>query len=582
MRKLFFVFLIVFTTILTSAANGRGSLPDWILPELNRYPLETYLFDVGRSEGAGEEAFRRATSEASKKVAEKILRQVALIIRINKNDPDHYMVMEHYSAVMEDYCSWYHASPALQLEGLSIRNLSVDNARTEQETFALVYIERDKLKEIYANHVLRLHEEIKRHLKIAIDAEDDLDINRAVRTYLRTYPLYESLKEAEIIQIGTEHSPNYRQEFRRLADTATRTVGNPLPHRNVIKRVEELDDEIIVNFNDICRIVDSQLSQQIVRPNDSVAVHPLIYEDSEMISPFALKFTEALIQGLPEWVFVEPMLELEQTPIDIDTINRDLPPLRLSSSCWKNGDAITIRATLRNVNTGEFLASAVVEFLKTNMRDTLTYQPRNYDGAQDEKNAFNPRYFVIERSRSNTDEELTEHQFSPIGGLKVDLWTDKGRGPLSYTEGDRVKIYARVDQPAYLRLLNIHANGKHANQKHANQKRALLVDNFYIGPAEINSNVKIGEFLCASPFGTEFVVVAARTDKFPAIETYEENGYHFLVDEDAEKAAASFRGLKPIPEESDEQQFIGPQPIIDEQPSFQQSEARLTLTIMEK
>ena len=82
---------------------------------------------------------------------------------------------------------------------------------------------------------------------------------------------------------------------------------------------------------------------------------------------------------------------------------------------------------------------------------------------------------------------------------------------------------------------------------------------------------------CARPpFGTELVVVAAQTEKFPFIPTREEDGYFFLVEEDAEKAAASFRGLKHITEKRDEQQLIGPQP------SFQQNGAQLTLTIMEK
>ena len=575
MRKLFFVFLFVFTTIFTSYASGP--LPEWILPVLNRYPIETYLFDVGRSNGIGEEAYKEAIAEASKKVANRILRQVVRIIILNSDKVNYQTVLEHYSAVLEDYCSWHHASPALQVEGLSFRNLSVDNARTENETFALVYIKRDKLKEIYANHELRLHEEIKRRLTIAKSAEEDLDKNRAVRTYLRTYPLYESLKEAEIIQIGAEYNPKPGKVFGKLADAATKTVGNPLPHRNVIKRVKELDEKIIVNFIDIFNVIDFQLSPQIESPRERVLVHPLIYEDSEMISPFALKFTKALIHGMPEWVFVDPMLELKQPPIDIDRINRDLPPLRLSASCWENGEGVTIRTTLRNINTGEFIASSVVEFLETNMRDTLTYQPQDYVQAQIEKKAFNPRYFVKERGNNTetpTSEVFTEHEFSPTGGLKVDIWTDKGRGPLSYTEDDKVKIFARVNQPAYLRLLNTHSG--------ENKKRTLLVDNFYIGQEKVNSDIKIGEFLCAPPFGTEFVVVAAQTEKFQFIPTREEDGYFYLVDEDAETAAERFRGLKPIPEESDDKQFIGPQPIIDKQPSFQQSGARLMLTTMEK
>ena len=104
-------------------------------------------------------------------------------------------------------------------------------------------------------------------------------------------------------------------------------------------------------------------------------------------------------------------------------------------------------------------------------------------------------------------------------------------------------------------------------------------------PSEVNSAVKIGDFRCVPPLGTEFLVVAARTEKFPSIETRIEDGYHLLVDQDAEMAAQSFRGLprglQLIPEESSEQQLIDP-PQSDKHPSFQQSESQLMLTIMAK
>ena len=81
---------------------------------------------------------------------------------------------------------------------------------------------RDELKDIYDQHADRLKEEIQRQLEIARIFETELDVQGAVRTYLRTYPLYESLKEAEIIQIGAEYRPDSRTAFRRLAER-----GNP-------------------------------------------------------------------------------------------------------------------------------------------------------------------------------------------------------------------------------------------------------------------------------------------------------------------------------------------------------------------
>ena len=576
MRKLFFFLLTVFTTIFIASASS--SVPNWVLFELKKYPLDTYLFQVGMSQNiAKSEAFKAATAEAHKKAAKRILEKVVGIIYANKHNLAHDMVEEHYSAVLEDYCSQRRENPALTLEGLSVRNLSVDMARTDKETYAFVYIQRDALKAIYAKHADRLQEEIQRQLEIARIFEGQLDVQSAVRTYLRTYPLYESLKEAEIIQIGAEYSPDSRTAFRKLATAATRTSDTLWSHRQVIRHVEELTKEVIVSFEDVCRAIDSQLSQQVLSLSGSVAVHPLIYEDSEMPSPLAVAFTSFFQKNL-KWTVIDWMRDFENTQYDLDHINRDFP-WRLSPTCWENGDEVTIRAILRDVHTGEFLASAVVRYLKSQQRDALTYKPRGYEGVMVEKETFKPRYYVAEPVQSpdkaGTPEVLTEHSLSLIGGLEVDVWTGQGHNHVYYTEGDSVKIFARVNQPAYLRMLYTLAD----------QRRTLLIDNFYIGPSQVNSPVAIGNFRCVPPLGTEFLFVAARTEEFPEIQTRQEDGYRFLVNQDVQTATQSVRSFPTrglIPEESSEQQVIGPHPDDHEQPRFQQSEAQLMLTIMKK
>lgn len=573
MRKLLFSFLVL-ATIYTSFP--AWSLPDWILPELNRYPIETFLFEVGESHGTGEEAFERAVADADRKVASRILSKVERIIRYNKTELEHDMVREHYSAVLEDYCTARQKWAALQLEGFSVRNLSVDLARTDQHTYALVYIDREKLRDIYANHALRLHEEIKLRLEIAKAAESNYDRKGAVKTYLRTYPLYEALKEAEIVQIGAEYAPYFNKAFRQLADAATHTNDDFWTHRQVIKRVEELEQEVIVNLNDIFRVANSQLSQQMHPPSSNISVHPIVYEDSEMISPFAREFGVVLHERLG-WITVDATPNFNQTSPDISNINQDFPPLRFSSSCWENGDEVTIRATLRNVNTGKFLASVVVRFLNSKLRAPLTCKPSNHKRAQIERDVFEPRYYVIlhdnERTESSTSRAPTEYHFPPVGGLEVDVWTDKGRDPVSYKDGETMKVFGRVNQPVYLRLLYILADRRYT----------LLQDNYYIDPSRVNNDIEIGKFVCTPPFGGEVLVVAARTEKFPSIETYKENGYDFLVDSDSESAVRSFRGMQRIPDEPDDQQLFDPQQGKAQQPpDFQHSEAQIVLTTMEK
>ena len=568
MRKLFFSLLVVFTIIYASSSSH--SLPDWVIFELDKYPSEIYLFDVGRSEGTGEGSFEIAAAKAYKNTAKRILKEVSGIIRLNEGELQHGMVFEHYSSVLENYYTSHQEPLALQLDkkGFSVQNLSVDLARTDQYTYALVYITRAELREIYTNRASDLRRRIKYRLEIAAAAERDLDIEGAVKTYLQTYTLYEELKEAEIIQIAAQygHAVNFsdfRDAFRHLADAATDTSDNFWTHRQVIKRVEKLNPQIVTSIDDISSVIKFQFLQQRAAFRDKVFIAPLTYEDSGVICPFAPEFSTSLQKKLG-WTVVDEAGEFT--------------PPRLSPFCWENGDEITIRATLRDVHTGEFLASGVVQFLNSQLRKPLNCKLNNYQSAQVEKRAFTPRYYekprVLGSTETSTPKGLTEHQVSPVGALKVEVWTNKGSSPMYYTKGETMKVFGRVNQPAYLRLLYILADGK----------RTLLQDNYYIDASDVDSNVKIGEFVCTPPFGAEMLVVAARTESFPPIKTYEKNGYIYLTDQDAESAARSFRGMQQIQDKNDETETADSDQSDAEQlsPDFQQSESQLVITTMKK
>ena len=537
---------------LFNAANTN--LPDWVLPELNKYPVDTFFFDIGIAQGSDEKAFEKAVAEAQAKAAQRIVQRVQKIVRLSRAKLQYSMVLEHYSTVLEHYKPISKGSAALQLKGFNYRNLSLDLARTDWNTYAFAYIKRDELKQLYAKRAAELRLNINQILASAQAAEKAYDIEGAVKKYLSTYPLYEELKEAEIIQVGVDYAPQLNDAFTNLANAAIGSTDSLMVHRKVVKRVEELEREQITSVEDVAAVLKSHFSRQINGSDGEVLIEPFTYEDSMMVSDFSRELHSAL-QRQSEWRSVDRMrgfMNVKRTG-----------PLQFSGSYWENGDEVTVRAALRDVHTGEFLASTVVRFLETQLRSPVAFKPSNYEQAQTEIEAFVPNYEPpIRESETVTPKVLSGDRFSPIGELKVEVRTDKGSSPLYYTAGETMKVFGRVNQPAYLRLLYILADGR----------RTLLHDNYYIGPSQVNNDIEIGEFVCAPPFGTELLIVAARTETFPEIETYQENGYSFLVDQDPGSAARNFRGFQRIPEKKDEQKNL----------DFQQSEAQLVLTTMEK
>ena len=360
--------------------TAQTNLPDWVLPELNKYPVDTFFFDVGIVQGSDEKAFEKAVAEAQAKVAQRIVQRVQKIIRFSKAELQYDMVLEHYSTVLEHYKPVSKGSTALKLEGFSVRNLSVDLARTDWNTYAFIYIKRDELKQFYAKRASELRLKINQILVSAQAAEKAYDIEDAVKKYMNTYPFYEELKEAEIIQVGVEYAPHLSNAFTNLAKAAMGGSGNSLmSHRKVVKRVEEFERKLITSVEDVANGIISQFSRQVNRSDSEILMDPFTYEDSMMISDFSRELHGAL-QKQPAWRSVDRMRGF----VNVERTGH----LQFSGSYWENGDEITVRATLRNVNTGDFRASAVVRLLGSRLRSPIAFKPPNYQQAQIEMKAF--------------------------------------------------------------------------------------------------------------------------------------------------------------------------------------------------
>ena len=138
------------------------------------------------------------------------------------------------------------------------------------------------------------------------------------------------------------------------------------------------------------------------------------------------------------------------------------------------------------------------------------------------------------------------------GGLFLEIWTNKGNENLIYTEDEILTVNVRVNMPSYIRFIYHLADGS----------RNLLLDNYYIDQSKINRVYPIPQtFICASPFGAEFLQIFAQTGKFEKLDTKTINGYAILK-EDLAKMLTKTRGFK------------------KNKPELMQTENRLIITTM--
>ena len=526
MRELFVYSLIVLTIIIHTAHADKTT-------DLQAYPSSEYLVGVSEGPGTVETLMEQAEAQLSKKIFDKV-RYV-----INKNEGNrlaYNRVREHYGAVIQ-------SSVRSKLKG--IREYYPPTA---PDTYFIVYVKRDELKRIYTDEAADLRQEINDILHKAQVIENAGDLSDAAKIYLSTYSLYETLKEAELIQLGAEHVTPPRA-FTELADIAGGITKADLmmAHGEVIAKVTKIAPQTIININDVARVTAYQFQQQNSNWGTKVKTEELTYDSFNMVSPSSTSFLKALTDEL-KWHRSPPMRGFQPLHEEREVQSEDVP-LQFFGGYWADGDRITLRTTLRNTTTGEFKASAVVQFSESQRRDKdIALKPDNLEQFTQDWELFHPSEETLTEDtpkieeapqtvEASPEESLVSPKIFASDGLIIEIATDRGTGPVVYTEGEIMTVFARTNQEAHIRLIYILADGK----------RTLLLENYHINSEMTNQSLEIGKFTCTPPFGAEQLHVYAKREPFPDLEpgeTYKEDGYVYLT------PMRGFQPLKPQPEGS--------------------------------
>ena len=498
------LFFLVSPFLITIQA---GKQPDWVVNygQSDKYDEQVYLTGFGEALGISRESKEIAQENARADLSQKVLVKIDSTVS-NYQLEDGEETLQQFSTVTQ-------SSSELQVMGLETLTY-VRDSRKNPMSFALVYIERKKLAKLYQAEKKRLTSQILQLITLA--ENQDNPKYTSVQYYYQTWPLLDKLAEAQTILLSVSST----QIFSDLASQDLADQPLILSKSQINRRIQQLSLHSIDNLDDVAGAIQFQLYQQFDLQHQQLLVQPFFYQDTRLSSRFARYFKQ-LLEGKLE-NSIQPHREFQAKSVNYE---KDMAVSAgadyiITGSYWEKEDNVQILAFCRSVQTGEIRASANVDFKRGMLKSSLNLKPDNFEKIMSQQLAF--------------EQEVIDN-----GQLKLEVWTDRGKNALLYSQGELMKVYLRTNRPCYVRLLYILANGQ----------KTLLVDNLQINLESINRPLLVNDLLeidfeCTSPFGAEMIIGVARNYPFDTIETTERDGYIFIDTDNPKHLANITRGTK--------------------------------------
>ena len=96
------------------------------------------------------------------------------------------------------------------------------------------------------------------------------------------------------------------------------------------------------------------------------------------------------------------------------------------------------------------------------------------------------------------------------GDLRVEVWTDRGRRGVLYSERESLQLFFRVNRSAWVRIIYVLQNGM----------QVPIEDGYHVTPPLANRVIEYpGSFEVVPPFGIEHIYATAFTEEPPPLST---------------------------------------------------------------
>ena len=308
MKNLSVYILLVMCTLLMTYTVQADKTSD-----LSAYPQRDFLVGVWEDPSVSKEVLR---VRAATQLTEKVFDKVKVLLAGNSMNKEAYdQVREHYGLVLQ-------GAKDAKLTGLNTKSGA---------SYVIVYIKRSYLQSAYAQQETELRNRINGIIARAQAADNSGELDSAAKIFMSSYPLYEELKEAELIQLGTNYKPS-SSAFANLHAAAVGTAKGTLmmSHKEVIKRVNEIRNPLIYNLDTIADFVADRRA-----PTPSVA--------AELVSP-DLAAVQSGVKRLGSQLQQLMQANLGQNQQRVAQLRRRLPaPVRLLRDMAQRLDEQTLR-----------------------------------------------------------------------------------------------------------------------------------------------------------------------------------------------------------------------------------------------
>lgn len=450
-----------------------------------KYPSRFYLVGEGSAENTGNPADLVAAKE-------RAMGDLANQIQANVNSEFVNQVTESAQSLSE-----YAQSKIKVISKMHIEGAQYEVHKSKDYITVRAILRKDEATELYAAKTKKLITSLQAQMQRVNKLIQSGENEQALSQLFEASKLFNEVEQNLIV-------------YMILGGMNPDALQPKLSRADLDDKIFKLTKKDFHSFDDVLNGLCFQIAKQI-KSGEKVTVFPFQFQNTAFGSQLSDYIRQQIYFHLPKFI------RFQQGKVDEQGKTKGI---QITGSYWLHGEQAELLATLFD-EKGVTFGSARIKFPTRFLDETqVAYKPQNFAEAMSEKQYFAKNEVVY-------------------GDLKLEFWTNKGSENLIFKEGEQMKLFVRVNTPAYVRFIYHLANGM----------RTPLIDSYYIDQSKVNKVVEIAagyDIVCAPPFGVEKLQVFASSEPFPKLQvtsTRIEGEEYTVLADDLQKFLQKTRGF---------------------------------------